>query len=49
MRRIAWALMLGVVLFSLSACHWNWSDPLHPTVCPRTEDCAPKCSPLCPS
>ncbi len=47
MRRVVWILVLGFVAMTLSACHWNWTDPFHPTVCPSTPSCTPRCHQYC--
>ena len=39
MRRLALILALAVFAMGLSGCCWNWSDPIHPRVCPKINPC----------
>jgi hypothetical protein len=39
MRRIALILVLVAFVAGASGCCMNWSDPMHPTVCPVIPKC----------
>lgn len=40
MRRLAiLAALLFVASAAFSGCCWNWSDPIHPRVCPKINPC----------
>ena len=39
MRRIALLIALVAVLAGSTGCCWNWSDPVHPRVCPVVHAC----------